>query len=88
MSDYLQAKHVAKKFDITTATLARWRYEGKGPKGWFYAAPNVVVYPVKDVEEFEREWSKGVEGARPDNEKGRAAAAAVVARRRASRGAA
>lgn len=37
---------------IKTATLARWRREGKGPREWFHLSPTLVVYPVQAVEEY------------------------------------
>lgn len=52
MTDYILAPVLAKKLGLKTSTLAKWRYQGKGPKGWTHYAPNVVAYPADEVERW------------------------------------
>lgn len=43
---------VARLLGIQTATLAKWRRKGRGPKGWFHVSTTLVVYPREEVERF------------------------------------
>lgn len=50
MTDYLLAPVVAAKLGVKTATLAKWRHLGRGPKGWIRYSESAVAYPVSEVE--------------------------------------
>jgi predicted DNA-binding transcriptional regulator AlpA len=52
MEDRLSAPNVARLIGIKTPTLAKWRYLGKGPKGWIQISPTHVTYPRSEVEKF------------------------------------
>ncbi|HYH05748.1 MAG TPA: hypothetical protein VEK11_01695 [Thermoanaerobaculia bacterium] len=52
MEDRISAPHVARLIGIKTATLAKWRCMGKGPKGWIQVSPTHVTYPLGEVEQF------------------------------------
>jgi len=52
MTHHLSAQAVAHLLGIKTATLAKWRREGRGPGGWFHVSLTLVVYPVEEVERF------------------------------------
>jgi transposase-like protein len=48
----IPARDVARMIGIKTATLAKWRRLGKGPKGWREMSPTLVTYPAEEVERF------------------------------------
>lgn len=52
MTDYILAPVVAAKLGIKTATLAKWRKSGRGPKGWVPYSKTSVAYPVHEVERW------------------------------------
>lgn len=52
MTRHLSSQAVAHVLGIKTATLAKWRREGKGPKGWFHVSATLVLYPAEEVEQF------------------------------------
>jgi predicted site-specific integrase-resolvase len=52
MTRHLSAQAVAQLIGIKTATLAKWRREGRGPTGWFHVSTTLVVYPIEEVEQF------------------------------------
>lgn len=52
MTRHLSAQAVAQTLGIKTATLAKWRREEKGPRGWFHVSATLVVYPAEEVERF------------------------------------
>ena len=52
MTRHVSAQAVAKLLGIQTGTLAKWRRQGRGPKGWFHVSTTLVVYPVDEVERF------------------------------------
>jgi predicted site-specific integrase-resolvase len=52
MKQHLSAQAVAQLLGIKTATLAKWRREGRGPAGWFKVSATLVVYPVEGIELF------------------------------------
>ena len=54
MTRHLSAQAVAQVLGIKTATLAKWRRQGRGPTGWFHVSMTLVVYPVDEVERFLR----------------------------------
>lgn len=60
------ARIAARLLGVKTATLARWRQRGHGPKGWIYLSETLVVYPLTEVERFLSER----EGYVPANKKG------------------
>lgn len=52
MTRHLSAQAVAHLLGIKTATLAKWRRQGRGPKGWFHVGTTLVLYPIEEVEHF------------------------------------
>jgi hypothetical protein len=52
-TNMIAAPALARRLVVKTGTLAKWRYLGKGPKRWFYACRNRVIYPLDAVEEHE-----------------------------------
>ena len=52
MTHHLSAQAVAQLLGIKTATLAKWRHQGRGPNGWFHVSVTLVLYPVEEVERF------------------------------------
>jgi transposase-like protein len=50
--EHLPAVAVARLLGIQTATLAKWRRQGRGPTGWFHVTTTLVLYPVREVEQF------------------------------------
>lgn len=52
MTKCLSAQAVAQILGIKTATLAKWRRQGRGPKGWFHVSVTLVLYPVEEVERY------------------------------------
>jgi transposase-like protein len=55
MTRHLSAQAVAQHIGIKTATLAKWRREGRGPAGSFHVSTTLVVYPADEVERYLRE---------------------------------
>jgi predicted site-specific integrase-resolvase len=49
---HLNAQAVAQLLGIRTATLAKWRRQGRGPTGWFHVSLTLVLYPIEEVERF------------------------------------
>jgi predicted DNA-binding transcriptional regulator AlpA len=47
---YLSAREVARHLGVKTATLAKWRYLGKGPKGWIKLSETHIAYPAAELE--------------------------------------
>lgn len=52
MTRHMSAQLVAQLIGIKTATLAKWRQQGRGPQGWFHVSATLVVYPIEEVERF------------------------------------
>jgi DNA-binding transcriptional regulator YiaG len=52
MKQHLSAQAVAHLLGIKTATLAKWRREGRGPMGFFHVSLTLVLYPIEEVERF------------------------------------
>jgi transposase-like protein len=53
MSDErIPARLVARMIGIKTATLAKWRRFGRGPRGWIEASPTLITYPAEEVARF------------------------------------
>jgi predicted DNA-binding transcriptional regulator AlpA len=65
---YLSAREVARLLGIKTATLAKWRYLGKGPKGWLHLSETHVAYSVAELETWmaERAVSPAYHGFKRD----------------------
>lgn len=59
MTRHISAQAVAQVLGIKTATLAKWRRAGRGPKGWFHVSTTLVVYPADAVERFLAEKRTG-----------------------------
>jgi len=62
MTRHLSAQLVAQLIGIKTATLAKWRREGRGPVGWFHVSATLVVYPSDEVEQYLRERKRAASG--------------------------
>lgn len=62
MTQHLSAQAVAQLLGIKTATLAKWRREGRGPSGHFHVSSTLVLYPVEEVERFLQERRTGSGG--------------------------
>jgi len=52
---YIKSSEAARRLGVTTKTLAKWRYEKKGPAGWIYASATLTLYSENAVEAFIRE---------------------------------
>lgn len=52
MTRHVPAAVVAQLIGIQTATLAKWRRQGRGPGGWFHVSATLVVYPIDEVEAY------------------------------------
>ena len=52
MTHHLSAQAVAQLLGIKTATLAKWRRQGRGPGGWFHVSMTLVLYEAEAVEQF------------------------------------
>jgi hypothetical protein len=52
VTHHLSAQTVAQLLGIKTATLAKWRRQGRGPTGWFHVNTTLVLYPIEEVERF------------------------------------
>lgn len=59
MEDRISAPYVARIIGIKTATLAKWRCLGRGPKGWIQVSPTHVTYPRSEVEFHEHAGESG-----------------------------
>jgi hypothetical protein len=49
---YIPARLVADRLGIRTRTLAKWRWQGRGPAGWFPASKTFVLYPASEVDRY------------------------------------
>lgn len=56
---YLPGPTVARMLGIKTATLSKWRRQGRGPKGAVRTSATSVSYPASEVDSFMKSWSKG-----------------------------
>jgi predicted DNA-binding transcriptional regulator AlpA len=56
---YLPGPTVARMLGIKTATLSKWRRQGRGPKRAVRTSATSVSYPASEVESFMKSWSKG-----------------------------
>ena len=52
-TNMISAQALAKRLGLKTETLGKWRRLDKGPRGWFYASQNRVIYPLDAVEQYE-----------------------------------
>ena len=48
----IPARDLARRLGVKTATLAKWRQLGRGPRGWIRVSETFVVYPLDEVEMF------------------------------------
>jgi transposase-like protein len=60
MTRHLSAQSVAQLLGIKTATLAKWRRQGRGPHGFFHVTKTLVLYPADEVEQFIREHKEAL----------------------------
>lgn len=52
MTKHLSSQAVAILLGVKTGTLAKWRRQGRGPRGWFHLSTTLVVYPADEVERY------------------------------------
>lgn len=52
MEKRISSAEAARLIGIRTQTLAKWRWQGRGPRGWVQVSPTHVTYPLREVEEF------------------------------------
>ena len=64
---FISAPAVARMLGIKTATLAKWRRQGRGPTGAVRTSPTTVFYPASAVTEFQRTWNKQGSADAADN---------------------
>ncbi len=48
IEERIAARDVARMIGVRTATLAKWRRLGKGPRGWREISPTLVKYPAAE----------------------------------------
>ncbi|HQN09307.1 MAG TPA: hypothetical protein PK569_17220 [Thermoanaerobaculia bacterium] len=54
---YIKSSEAARRLGISPRTLAKWRGERKGPRGWIYASATLTLYPEGEVEAFIQEMA-------------------------------
>jgi predicted site-specific integrase-resolvase len=52
MNEIIPAEELARRLGILTATLAKWRRTGRGPRRWVYLSKNRVGYPKEAVDAY------------------------------------
>jgi hypothetical protein len=52
MEERISSAEAAKLIGIKTQTLAKWRWQRRGPQGWVQVSTTHVTYQLKEVEEF------------------------------------
>ena len=52
MEERISAARAAQLIGIKTRTLAKWRWQGRGPDGWLRVSATHVTYAKADVERF------------------------------------
>jgi helix-turn-helix protein len=52
MGKRISSAEAAKLIGIKTQTLAKWRWQGRGPEGWLQISTTHVTYPLSEVEKF------------------------------------
>lgn len=52
---YVKSSEAARRLGISSKTLAKWRYQRKGPEGWIYASATLTLYPEMALEAFIQE---------------------------------
>lgn len=57
---YVKSSEAARRLGISPKTLAKWRYQRKGPGGWIYASATLTLYPEKALEAFIEERAKKI----------------------------
>lgn len=57
MTPRVSSRRAAQLLGVATKTLANWRCEGKGPKGWTRLNRTLVVYRMDEIEAFIAERS-------------------------------
>ena len=55
--DFISAQNLARRLNVKTGTLARWRWESRhgrlrGPQGWITFSETDVRYPLREVEAY------------------------------------
>jgi excisionase family DNA binding protein len=57
METNLTPTEAAKRLRVTTGTLSNWRVQGRGPV--YLKFGRKVLYPLAEIEKFERQHLKG-----------------------------
>jgi len=52
MEERVPSTIAARMIGIKTQTLAKWRWQGKGPVGWIRVTPTLVTYSVESIRSF------------------------------------
>lgn len=52
MEKRISAPEAARLIGVRTQTLAKWRWQRKGPSGWVRISATHVTYPLSAVERF------------------------------------
>ena len=52
MEERISSTDAARLIGVRTQTLAKWRWQGKGPSGWVRISPTHVTYPLRAIEKF------------------------------------
>lgn len=55
LETFIPAREAARMIGVKVGTLAKWRFLGKGPKGWLRASTTMVVYPLGGIEAWKAE---------------------------------
>src|SRR5437763_958047 len=50
MEKRISSTDAARLIGIRTQTLAKWRWQGKGPAGWVRISPTHVTYPLSAID--------------------------------------
>ncbi len=52
MEERVPSTVAARMIGIKTQTLAKWRWQGKGPDGWIRVTPTLVTYSLASIRAF------------------------------------
>jgi transposase-like protein len=52
MDERISSAEAARLIGIKTQTLAKWRWQGRGPRGWLQVSATHVTYALSEVEKF------------------------------------
>ncbi len=52
MEERISSTDAARLIGVRTQTLAKWRWQGKGPSGWVRISATHVTYAMAEVKKF------------------------------------